>query len=106
MRLVDYTSRRPNQKAKKISAYDDEFIVAKLKLISTSVYSLELEPKKSAVHFNKLLQVHDPADQITPKFEATNNATNSISSHEKRVLKHVSHLSLVLQITLQILVKI
>ena len=34
MGLVDYISRNPSQKAKKVSAYDEEFIVAKLKLIS------------------------------------------------------------------------
>ena len=28
MGLVDYISRQPNQKAKKVSAYDEEFIVA------------------------------------------------------------------------------
>ena len=31
MGLVDCISRDPNQKAKKVSAYDEEFIVAKLK---------------------------------------------------------------------------
>ena len=31
MGLVDYISRHPSQKAKKASAYDEEFIVAKLK---------------------------------------------------------------------------
>ena len=40
MGLVDYISGYPNQKAKNVSAYDEEFIVAKLKLISASVNSL------------------------------------------------------------------
>ena len=80
MGLVDYISGHQKQKAKKVSAYDDEFIVAKLKFISSSVNSLKLETDKSAVLFKKLLQVHDPADQTTPKFEATNNAINLAST--------------------------
>ena len=36
MRLVDYISRDPQQKAVKISAYDEQFIVAKLDLIKRS----------------------------------------------------------------------
>ena len=56
MGLVDYISRHPNQKAKKLFAYDDDLFVAKLKLISTSVNSLKLEPTKSAVQCNKFLQ--------------------------------------------------
>ena len=70
MGAVDYLSRHPNQKGKRVSAYDEEFIVAKLKLISASVFSLNLKPNDSAVHLNKLIQAHDPAHQITPKFEA------------------------------------
>ena len=53
--LVDYISRNPSQKAKKVSAYDEEFIVAKLKLISTSINSLELNNTKPASHLHKLL---------------------------------------------------
>ena len=48
MGLVDYISRHPSQKAKKVSAYDEELIVAKLKLISTSINALELNNTKSA----------------------------------------------------------
>ena len=91
---VDYLSRHPNQKGKRVSAYDEEFIVAKLKLISASVFSLNLKPNDSAVHLNKLIQAHDPAHQITPKFEASINAINLISTHATRVHKHHSHLSL------------
>ena len=48
MGLVDYLSRHPSQKAEKVSAYDEEFIVAKLKLISTSINALELNTTHSA----------------------------------------------------------
>ena len=94
MGLVDYISRRPNQKARKVSAYDEVFIAAKLKLISASVDSLNLKPG-SAIH--KLIQAHDPAYQITPIFEATHNATTLISTHATRVHEHDSHLSLPLR---------
>ena len=69
MGLSDYISWHPNQKAKKVCAYDEEFIVAKLKLIS--VNSLNLKSNESAVQFNKIIQAHDPAHQITPNFEDT-----------------------------------
>ena len=89
--LVDYISRHPNQKAKKFSAHDEEFIVAKLKLISTSVNSLNLKPTESAVHFNIIIQANALAHQIT--FQATHYAINLISTHATRVHKHYSHLS-------------
>ena len=101
--LVDYIARHPYQKAKKVSAYDDKFIGAKLKLISTSVNSLKLETIKPAVQFNKLLQAHDPVKShlnlrhITPKIEATIKAINLISTHAKHVHTHNSHLSLAQQ---------
>ena len=61
MGLVDYISRHPIQKAKKVSAYDEEFIVAKLKLISASINSLELNNTKPAPHLphlHRLLKAH------------------------------------------------
>ena len=68
MRLVDYISRHTNQNAEKVSAYHEEFIVAKLKLISASINSLNFKPNESAVHFNKIIQAHDPPHQILPNF--------------------------------------
>ena len=55
MGLVEYISRHPNQKAKKVSAYDEEFIVANLKLISASVSTLNTNSIESAIHLNKLI---------------------------------------------------
>ena len=102
MGLVDYFSRHPFQKAKKVSAYDEEFIEAKLKLISTSINTLELNTTKSASHLHQLLiahnsplqitpkiEAHNPAQQITPKIEANNKAINLISTHAARVCKHL-----------------
>ena len=102
MGLVDYISRHPSQKAKKVSAYNEEFIVAKLKLISTSINALELSNTKSASQLHQLIithnpalqitptiEAHEPALQITPKIEANNKAINSINTHATRVRKHV-----------------
>ena len=55
MGLVDYISRKPSQRAKKVSAYDEEFIVAKLKLISKSINALELNITHPASHLHHLL---------------------------------------------------
>ena len=89
MGFVDYISRHPSQKAKKVSAYDEEFIVAKLKLISTSINSLELNNTKSASHLHQLLIAHNPALHITPKIAANNKPINLINIHAARVYKHV-----------------
>ena len=67
MGLVDYIFRNPSQKAKKGSTYDDEFIVAKLKLISKSINALELNAKNSAPHLHQLLTNHTLAMQNTSK---------------------------------------
>ena len=106
MGLVDYVSRHPFQKAKKVSTYDEEFIVAKLNLVSTSINSLELNNTKPATNLHKLLikdnpalqitpkiEAHNPALQITPKNEANNKAINLISAPATRVCKHVYYTS-------------
>ena len=88
MGIVEYISRRPNQKAKKVSAYDQEFIVAKLKIISVSIISLELNTTRPAPHLHQLLKTNDPALQITPKIEVNSMAINLISAHAARLHKH------------------
>ena len=70
MGLVDNISRNSSQRAKKISAYDQEFIVAKLKLISKSINALELNITQRASHLHHLLANHTLALQNTPKIEA------------------------------------
>ena len=75
MGLVDYLSRHPSQKAKKGSAYDEEFIVAKLKLISTSINEcIRVKQHHSASQLHQLLTKHNLASQTTPKIEAHNSA--------------------------------
>ena len=67
MGLVVYISRRPNQKVKIVSAYDYEFIVAKLQHNSGPVNSLNLKSTEPAIHLIRLKQAHEPAYQITSK---------------------------------------
>ena len=89
--------------------------MAKLKLISTSINSLELNQTKPATHLHQLIiqhnpalqitpkseahnpalqitpeiEAHNPALQITPKIEASNKAKNLISTPATRVYNHV-----------------
>ena len=98
MGLVDYISRNPSQRAKKVSAYDEEFIVAKLKLISKSINALELNITHPVSHLHHLLENYtltlqntpkieadDFVSQIKPKVESSTKSINSISTHATRV---------------------
>ena len=55
MGLVDYVSREPNQKAEK-AVYHEEFIIAKLKLISASLNSLDLKTSEPASQLHQLIK--------------------------------------------------
>ena len=76
------------KKLKKVSTYDEEFIVAKLKLFSASINSLELNNTKPAPRLHQLLKAYKPASQIAPKIEANNKAINLIRTHAARLYKH------------------
>ena len=90
------------KKLKKVSAYDEEIIVAKLKLISKSINALELNITHSTSHLHHLLTNHNlalqnthkieaysPALQITSKVEASIKSINSIRTHATRVSNHI-----------------
>ena len=107
MGLVDYISRNPSQKAKKVSAYDEEFIVAKLILTSKSINALELNITHSAYHLHLLfanhtlalqnapkIEAHNHVSQITPKVETSIKSINSINTLATRVSEHVFNNSL------------
>ena len=102
MGLVDYISRNPSQKAKKVSTYDEEFIVAKLKLISKSINTLELKTEHPTSRLHQLLtnhtldlqntpkiETHISAHKFTPKFESLNSSIISISTRAMQVCEHV-----------------
>ena len=88
MGRVDYISRHPNQKAKKLSAYDEEFIVAKLDLISASANSLNLKSWKSTPHLEYLLKLHNHAPRITTNCETAIKSINTIIIFDTRLHKH------------------
>ena len=67
--------------------------MAKLKLISALVNSLNLKSFETALHLHNFIQAHNSAYQITPKIEATFNAIKLIRKHATRVHKHDYHLS-------------
>ena len=102
MGLVDYISRNPSQKAKKVSTYDEEFIVAKLKLISNSINTLELKTEHPTSPLHQLLtnhtldlqntpkiETHISTHEFTPKFESFNSSIKSISTRATQVREHV-----------------
>ena len=62
--------------------------LSKLKLISASINSLDLNKTHPATHLHQLLKTHDLASQITPKIAANIKAINLISTHAARVRKH------------------
>ena len=84
--LVDYISRHPNQKTKKVSVYDENISVAKLNRISASSYSLNLKSNQSAPHLHNLITVHDPAPQITIYSEPAIKSINTINTFDTRLL--------------------
>ena len=55
-------------------------LLPKKKLISASVNSLDLKSNVTATNLHKLIQKHDHAPHITPKFESTTKAINLIST--------------------------
>ena len=65
MRFVDFISRQSNQKAQKVSSYDEEFAVAKTDLIFASTNSLNLISSQFSPQMNNLLKLQDPPPQIT-----------------------------------------
>ena len=102
MGLVDCTSRRPNQKAEKVSAYDEEFLLAKLDLISASASSLNIKSIQYAPYLRNLLNLHDPAPQLTNKSEPAINSLRTISTFDTRLHAHELYLYLASQERIEI----
>ena len=86
MGLVDYISRNPSQKAKKVSANDEEFIVA---THSASQLHHLLTNHNLALQNTPKIEAHDPVLQFTSEVEASTKSIKSISSHATRVSEHV-----------------
>ena len=86
--LVDYISRHPYQKAKKTSDYDEEFIGAKLNLISASANSLSINSSQSAPYLHNSLKTCNPSLRITTDSESTLSSLNRVNTFDTRLHKH------------------
>ena len=56
MGLVDYISRNPYARAKKISTYDEHFVVATISTIRNSMKDLIINKKNATKKFNSILK--------------------------------------------------
>ena len=93
MELADYIWSHPKPKAKKVSAYDEEFVFDKLDIILASANSLNLNSCQSAPHLPNLLELHDPSSQIKPNSEPAIKSINTISTFATRSHTHELYLS-------------
>ena len=61
MRLVDYISRNPLARAKKVSTYDEHFVVATISKIRNSRKHLIKNKRNTLQKFNSILKLHSPS---------------------------------------------
>ena len=109
--LVDYISRQPNQKAKSITHYDEEFMVATISRIRDAITSLFSHSNKIPFHKRHTnskykLQVHKtrvhsckPAKSSTHNSNASNNSLTTqaqINNYNRKFISrfncHANHL--------------
>ena len=91
--VVDCICKHPKQKSKRVFACNDQFIVAKLDIISAYAESLNLKSSKSASRLQNLLKMYNPAPQITANSESIISSIRTISIFDPRLHKHEFHLS-------------
>ena len=107
MGLVDYISRNPYQPAKRISKYDEEYLVATLSRIHTDAKLLQQKHNISATTLNKLyhenkFEIQNSSKQHTeqvlnidfskPKLLTKDNISPALQSHSsKSALKQNSN---------------
>ena len=91
MGSVDYISRQPNQKAKSITQYDEEFMVATISRIRDAITSLFFHPHKIPFHkqhttSTRKLQVNRPrVHSCKPAKSSTHISNASNNSFTTRV---------------------
>ena len=103
MGLVDYISRQPNQKAKSVTQYDEEFMVATISRIRDAITSLFSHSNKIPFHKrpinskNKLqvnkTRVHSckPAKSNTHNSNASNNSFTTRAQANNYNSEFISH---------------
>ena len=77
----------------KVSTYDKEFIVEKLKLISASGNSLKIYSYQPAPYLHILLKTYNTAPRITTDSESNMNTINTFSTLDNHLQAHATHLS-------------
>ena len=80
MGLVDYISRQPNQKAKSITQYDEEFMGATISRIRDAITSFFYHPHKIPFHKRHTTNTH--------KLQV-----NKTSVHSRKLAKTSTHIS-------------
>ena len=68
MCLVDYISRNPFARAKKISTYDEHFVVATISKIRDSMKSLIINKQKATKKFSSILNSNLPSHKLKQPF--------------------------------------
>ena len=83
MDLVDYRSRNPFPRAKKVSTYDEHFVVATLSKIRNSMKHLIKNKRNTIQKFNSILKLHSPLSyskqSIAPQMQTSLNNNSQIS---------------------------
>ena len=68
MGLVDYISRNPFARAKKVSTYDEHFVVATISKIRNSMKSLIKNKQNALQKLNSILKLHSPSFPLKQPF--------------------------------------
>ena len=76
MGLVDYLSRNTFARAKKVSTYDEHFVVAIISKIRNSTKHLIKDKRNTLQKFNSILKSHSPSS-YSKKSMATQMHTSS-----------------------------
>ena len=83
MGLVDYISRNPFARAKKVSRYDEHFVVATISKIRNSMKHLIKNKRNTLQKFNSILKSHSPSSyskqSIAPQMHTSKNTNSQIS---------------------------
>ena len=84
MGLVDYISRNPFAGAKKISIYDEHFLVATISKIRNSMKNLIKNKQNALQKFNSILKLHSPSfhskQSFAPQMHTPLNTNSQIST--------------------------
>ena len=84
MGLVDYTSRNPFARAKKISTYDEHFVVATISKNRNSMKNQRKNKQNAFQKFSSILNLHSPSfhlkQSFAPQMHTSLNTNSQIST--------------------------